>query len=82
VTVHYDPLLAKIAAVGSDRASAIAELDAALAELEIELMGPKGPRQTNRDFLRRILAAPEFRSGDYDTGLLTRLPAPSDASSA
>jgi acetyl-CoA carboxylase biotin carboxylase subunit/3-methylcrotonyl-CoA carboxylase alpha subunit len=73
VTVHYDPMLAKIIAAGSSRQDAIAALDAALAELEIELVGPKGPRQTNRELLRCILGSSAFQSGDYDTGLLATL---------
>lgn len=73
VTVHYDPLLAKIIAAGSSRKGAIEALDAALVELDIELTGPKGPRQTNRELLRCILGSPTFQSGDYDTGLLGTL---------
>jgi acetyl/propionyl-CoA carboxylase alpha subunit len=73
VTPHYDPLLAKIISHADDRATAIARLDAALAATEIKLEGPKGPRATNRDFLRRVLATPEFVAGNYDTGLVARM---------
>jgi acetyl/propionyl-CoA carboxylase alpha subunit len=67
VTPFYDPLLAKIVAHGSTREKAIARLDQALAETTIELVGPAGPSRTNIEFLRKILAAPAFVAGTYDT---------------
>jgi acetyl-CoA carboxylase biotin carboxylase subunit/3-methylcrotonyl-CoA carboxylase alpha subunit len=67
VTPFYDPLLAKIVAHGPTRADAIDRLDRALSETVIELIGPVGPAATNLDFLRKVLASPEFRSGTYDT---------------
>jgi acetyl-CoA carboxylase biotin carboxylase subunit/3-methylcrotonyl-CoA carboxylase alpha subunit len=73
VTPYYDPLLAKIVAHGATRPEAIARLDAALGGTRIELVGPKGPAQTNLAFLRRLLAAPEFKDGIYDTHLAERL---------
>jgi len=73
VTQFYDPMIAKVCAHGSDRAAAIDRLDAALAATELELVGPKGPRATNLGFLRRVLASPVFRSGEYDTGLVAAL---------
>ncbi|HTQ06237.1 MAG TPA: biotin carboxylase N-terminal domain-containing protein [Polyangiaceae bacterium] len=73
VTPHYDPLIAKIIGHGGTRAEAIARLDAALAATDVELVGARGPRQTNRDFLRAVLQTPEFRAGDYDTSLAERL---------
>jgi acetyl-CoA carboxylase biotin carboxylase subunit/3-methylcrotonyl-CoA carboxylase alpha subunit len=76
VTPHYDPLIAKIIGHGASRDEAIARLDAALAATELELVGPKGPRQSNLGFLRTVLASPEFRAGDYDTSLAERLVKP------
>jgi acetyl-CoA carboxylase biotin carboxylase subunit/3-methylcrotonyl-CoA carboxylase alpha subunit len=73
VTVHYDPLIAKIIAHGPTRELAIDRLDAALAATQIELIGPKGPRKTNLEFVRTVLAAPAFRRGEYDTGLAALL---------
>ncbi|HVY27639.1 MAG TPA: biotin carboxylase N-terminal domain-containing protein [Polyangiaceae bacterium] len=73
VTPHYDPMLAKIIAYGSDRPQAIARLDAALAATELKLVGPKGDRVTNLQFLRQVLASAEFAGGDYDTGLAEKL---------
>jgi len=69
VTPHYDPLIAKVIGSGATRAEAIARLDGALAAIELELTGPRGPRTTNRDFLRLVLASPEFARGEYDTSL-------------
>jgi 3-methylcrotonyl-CoA carboxylase alpha subunit len=66
VTIDYDPLLAKIAAVGRDRAECIDRLEAALAETVI--LGV----QTNLARLRRVLAHPLVRSGSFDTGFLAQ----------
>ena len=72
VTPHYDPLLAKLVAWGPTREAAIARLSAALAETEVRLAGPKGPRVTNLELLRTLLQHPEFVAGNYDTGLVER----------
>jgi acetyl/propionyl-CoA carboxylase alpha subunit len=73
VTPHYDPMLAKLIAFGSDRAEALARLDAALAATRLRLVGPKGDRVTNLAFLRKVLAAPPFVAGAYDTSLTETL---------
>jgi len=73
VTSHYDPMLAKIIAHGRDRAEALARLDQALAQTELRLVGPKADRVTNLQFLRQVLAAPEFVAGEYDTSLAEKL---------
>jgi acetyl-CoA carboxylase biotin carboxylase subunit/3-methylcrotonyl-CoA carboxylase alpha subunit len=67
VTPFYDPLLAKIVAHAASRAGAIERLDRALSETTIELVGPKGPAQTNLAFLRRLIRSEPFRAGAYDT---------------
>jgi propionyl-CoA carboxylase alpha chain len=64
VSVHYDPMLAKVVAWGETRAEAAAKLAAALARARIH-----GPR-TNRDLLVRILRHPAFLSGRIDTHFL------------
>jgi 3-methylcrotonyl-CoA carboxylase alpha subunit len=64
VTMHYDPMIAKVIAHGSDRADAIRRLDAALAECEIAGV------EHNVAFLRNVLTDEVFRSGRYDTGLI------------
>lgn len=64
VSLHYEPLLAKVMAWGNDRDEAIATLDSALADFRLE--GVK----TNVPLLRDVLASPEFGSADYNTGTL------------
>jgi acetyl-CoA carboxylase biotin carboxylase subunit/3-methylcrotonyl-CoA carboxylase alpha subunit len=73
VTPFYDPLLAKIVAHGATRQEAIARLDRALAATTIELTGPTGPARTNLEFLRKILEAPAFAAGTYDTSFAETL---------
>jgi len=73
VTSHYDPMLAKIIAYGADRAEARARLDRALEGTQLRLVGPKADRVTNLQFLRQVLATPEFAAGAYDTGLAEKL---------
>jgi len=67
VTPHYDSLMAKLIVHGSDRAEALDRARAAVAAFEIA--GPK----SNLPFLAELLASPEFVSGEYDTGIVSRL---------
>ncbi|MGP4014818.1 acetyl-CoA carboxylase biotin carboxylase subunit [Saccharopolyspora sp. 5N708] len=67
VTPHYDPLLAKVIVHGADRAEALRKAAAAVAGFRIS--GPKH----NLPFLARLLATPEFASGDYGTDIVTRI---------
>ncbi|HET9694653.1 MAG TPA: biotin carboxylase N-terminal domain-containing protein [Steroidobacteraceae bacterium] len=64
VTVHYDPMIAKLVAWAPDRAQALDRLQRALEATEVE-----GVR-TNARFLWQILGAPAVRSGDVSTRLL------------
>jgi propionyl-CoA carboxylase alpha chain len=66
VSVHYDPMLAKLIAWGETRAEAAAKLAAALARARIHGV------TTNRDLLVRILRHPEFLAGETDTHFLER----------
>ncbi len=66
VTVHYDPMLAKVIAWGEDRGAARRRLAAGLADCRIAGV------ITNRDFLLRILRHPAFVAGDVDTGFIDR----------
>ncbi len=66
VTVHYDPMLAKVIAHASSRDEAVALLARALREARIH-----GPT-TNRALLTRILEDPAFRAGQVDTGFIER----------
>lgn len=63
VPMHYDPMLAKVAAHGQDRAEAIARLDRALADSEVVGV------EHNIAYLRRVLAHKAFRGGDFTTRL-------------
>jgi acetyl-CoA carboxylase, biotin carboxylase subunit len=67
VTTFYDPLLAKLCVVGATRDEALARARSAVAEFRIE--GPK----TNLPFHAELLDNAEFISGDYDTGLVSRM---------
>ena len=73
VTSDYDPMLAKVAAWGPDRATALRRLDAALADTVV--LGVT----TNVSFLRELLADPDVQAGRLDTGLVERIAAAADA---
>jgi acetyl-CoA/propionyl-CoA carboxylase, biotin carboxylase, biotin carboxyl carrier protein len=62
----YDPMLAKVIAHGDDRATALRNLDRALAGTAVLGM------VTNIDFLRFLLADADVAAGRLDTGLLDR----------
>ncbi len=64
VTPYYDPMLAKLIAIGPNRASATAGLRAAVERFEVA--GPV----TNLDFLAGLLAIPEFEEGALHTGFI------------
>ena len=66
VSVHYDPMIAKLVAWGEDRAAALRRLAAALTQYRIAGLA------TNRDFLVRVLRHPAFIAGDFDTGFIER----------
>jgi acetyl-CoA/propionyl-CoA carboxylase biotin carboxyl carrier protein len=66
VTSDYDPMLAKVAAWGPDRATALRRLDAALADTVVLGVG------TNVSFLRGLLRDSDVRAGRLDTGLVER----------
>lgn len=67
VTPYYDPLIAKMAAHGKDRASAVDHLVAALEALDLQGL------RTNVEFLRSLLTGDDFRTGQVDTGLAMRV---------
>jgi acetyl-CoA/propionyl-CoA carboxylase biotin carboxyl carrier protein len=66
VSVHYDPLLAKVIAFADGRRAAIARARAALARFPV--LGV----QTNIAFLIAILKHAAFEAGDIDTTWLER----------
>jgi acetyl-CoA/propionyl-CoA carboxylase biotin carboxyl carrier protein len=66
VTTDYDPMLAKVIAVGGGRDEALDRLVAALRETAVLGLS------TNTGFLVRLLSDPDVRRGDIDTGLVER----------
>jgi acetyl-CoA carboxylase biotin carboxylase subunit len=67
VTPFYDSLMAKLIVFGTDRADAIAKARAAVAGFDI--VGPKN----NLPFFAELLENDEFLSGNYDTGIVSRM---------
>jgi len=66
VSIHYDPMLAKIIAFGQDRHEAVMRLHAALARTEVVGIG------NNRAFLHQLLGHPAFAAAELDTGFIER----------
>ena len=66
VSVHYDPLLAKLTVWDRSRTAALARLSAALGEVQI--VGPAN----NVEFLAALAAHPAFAAGEVDTGFIAR----------
>ena len=67
VSPYYDPMLAKLIVHGTDRADAIARMSAALAATRLSGIA------TNLDYLRQIIAAPDFAAGKVSTRALSRV---------
>jgi propionyl-CoA carboxylase alpha chain len=68
VTIHYDPLLAKVIGAGQDRAEATRRLRRALRHLRLD-----GVR-SNLAFLDALLGDADFAAARLDTGFLERHP--------
>lgn len=66
VPANYDPLLAKLTVWGADRPACLQRLRRALTEFKVS--GPP----TNLPLLQRIVRAPEFAAGVYDTDFLAQ----------
>ncbi|KAB1904552.1 biotin carboxylase [Micromonospora tulbaghiae] len=67
VTPFYDSLMAKLILTGDTREEAVQRARAAVAQFEI--VGPK----CNLPFFAELLENEEFLSGDYDTGIVSRM---------
>ncbi|WP_431943266.1 acetyl-CoA carboxylase biotin carboxylase subunit [Micromonospora marina] len=67
VTPFYDSLMAKLILTGDTREEAVQRARAAVAQFEIA--GPK----CNLPFFAELLENQEFLSGDYDTGIVSRM---------
>ncbi|AKH19412.1 acetyl/propionyl/methylcrotonyl-CoA carboxylase subunit alpha [Sedimenticola thiotaurini] len=66
VSVHYDPMIAKLIVWGEDRASALHKLRAALADYRIVGV------TTNLEFLSTLCALPAFGNAELDTGFIDK----------
>ncbi len=66
VTVHYDPMLAKVIAFGSTRDAALARLAGALDPMRVHGV------VTNLPFLRALLRSPDVAAGRFDTEWIER----------
>uniref|UniRef100_A0A914WU61 Methylcrotonoyl-CoA carboxylase subunit alpha, mitochondrial n=1 Tax=Plectus sambesii TaxID=2011161 RepID=A0A914WU61_9BILA len=64
VSVHYDPMIAKIVVWGPDRLSAVRRLETTLAETHV--VGLK----TNVNFVRSVLTHPKFQAGKVYTDFI------------
>lgn len=64
ITIHYDPMIAKLIVYDHTRAEAISRMQQALANTVI--LGVT----TNIPFLRALLAHPAFLAGEVDTGFV------------
>ncbi|MBM4219228.1 MAG: biotin/lipoyl-binding protein [Gammaproteobacteria bacterium] len=66
ITVHYDPMIAKVIASGPDRAGALAKLRHCLDRTAVFGVA------NNLPLLRAVAAHPAFVAGDVDTGFIDR----------
>lgn len=66
ISPYYDSMVAKLIVWGTDRAQALARLDAALAQTHIVGL------HTNVAFLRRVVTSRSFSQADLDTALIER----------
>lgn len=66
VTIHYDPMIAKIIAWDENRDRALARLERALRDTQIAGV------TTNLAFLAEVLGHDSFRAADIDTGFIDR----------
>jgi urea carboxylase len=65
ITPHYDPMIAKIIVLGKTREEAIEKMQTALGETRIQGIA------CNLDYLKKITALPEFKSGRMSTRTLS-----------
>ena len=66
ISIHYDPMIAKLICHGDNRAEALGKLRRALAECQAAGV------VTNLDLLGRITSHPGFAAGGVDTGFIAR----------
>ena len=66
VSIHYDPMIAKLIVWDTDRAGALRRLRAALADYQVVGV------TTNLGFLAAVAAHPAFAAAELDTGFIER----------
>jgi 3-methylcrotonyl-CoA carboxylase alpha subunit len=66
VSIHYDPMIAKLVVWDRDRDAALRRLQAALRATQVVGV------TTNLDFLATVAAHPRYLAGDVDTGFIDR----------
>jgi 3-methylcrotonyl-CoA carboxylase alpha subunit len=66
ISIHYDPMLAKLIVWGADRDAAIRRFQSALAETQVAGF------KTNVGFLARLAGHPAFKAADLDTRFIER----------
>ncbi len=66
VSIHYDPMIAKLIVHGETREEAIAEMQSALENTVLSGL------ITNQEFLYNVFLNEEFVKGDVDTGFIPR----------
>jgi acetyl-CoA carboxylase biotin carboxylase subunit len=66
VSIHYDPMISKLATWGRTRAEAVERMRRALSEYEV------GGIKTTIPFFREVMHDEEFLSGQLDTGFVSR----------
>jgi acetyl-CoA carboxylase biotin carboxylase subunit len=76
VSIHYDPMISKLAAWGNNRSEAIDRLRRALDEYHV------GGIKTTLPFFRQIVRDQEFIKGNLDTGFIRRFQERLEAESA
>src|SRR5205085_1956856 len=66
ISVHYDPMISKLAVWADTRGAAIERMRRALGEYHV------GGIRTNLSFHRQVMRHPAFIAGEYDTGFIER----------
>lgn len=66
ITMHYDPMMAKLIVWDEDRARCLQRMSDALHQTEVDGVA------TNIGFLAAVVAHPAFQAADLDTGFIER----------
>ena len=66
ITIHYDPMIAKLIAWGSDRTNCLRRMREALGQTQVAGV------ITNINFLASVISHEAFQSADFDTGFIER----------